>query len=164
MAMGPRLAIAAVAAACHLIVVAAGALGAEVRAGGALGAYVTLSGAASARGFFGKVIEPTPRPSFEVRTRDGAVRALSLAPSAGRDAEIRLASTLGARMAEDDEACRAIAARCAARILARHPEAEGVIVKLRADDLPTMAEAERGAAPRSRVLYEGLFSAREAEP
>jgi hypothetical protein len=142
----------------HLGFVTAGACELDFhRAGWAVAQVAALSGSDSAYGFFAPGVGSQLRATFQVVDKDGATSDELLPTSASREAKLRIADLIALFWTGDEGLRRALAASWAGRILAKHPNAEGVMVHVDAYDLPSMAEYSAGKRPEWAPYYDATF-------
>ncbi|WP_437896453.1 hypothetical protein [Sorangium sp. So ce124] len=152
------------AAAIHLgLVLVLGVLHVRLPYGGwvepAVSYYGALSGASSAYSFFAPSVGPLPWATFEVRDRAGTLTTEVLETGANREADLRIKNIIGMYWDEQDPAARrALIASWVAKVFARHPEADSVVVRLESYDLPSMAEYRAGKQPRWYAEYQAKFN------
>ncbi|WP_437716015.1 hypothetical protein WMF45_06125 [Sorangium sp. So ce448] len=158
-------AAALVAVAGHLGLVVMGALQIHPEGDGwparALAVYGALSGAESGYAFFADSITPLPRASFHVSGAGGATLTDALESGASRETEIRILNLITPFLSvEDPTIQRSIAASWAGKVLARHPAAQSILVRLETCDLPTMREYREGKRSSWNMQYEAKFMTR----
>ncbi|WP_437283739.1 hypothetical protein WME90_44435 [Sorangium sp. So ce375] len=152
------------AAAIHLgLVIVLGVLHVRLPYGGwaerAVGYYGAFSGASSAYSFFAPSVGPLLWATFQVRDRAGTLTTEVLETGASREADIRVKNIVGMYWDEQDPAVRrSLVASWAAKVFAKHPEADSVVVRLEIYDLPSMAEYREGKEPRWHVEYQAKFN------
>ncbi|WP_437324308.1 hypothetical protein [Sorangium sp. So ce381] len=152
-----RLAMAAAAA--HLGIVVLGALQVDLHKAGRLGQavayYGALSGADSGYNFFAPSVSALPWARFQVTDARGRVISDVLESGANHEADLRVRSIVALFMTEEDESLRrSLAASWAGKVLARHPGAASVIVRLDVCDLPSMQEYREGKRPTWGLIYQ----------
>ncbi|WP_437577701.1 hypothetical protein [Sorangium sp. So ce887] len=161
--MGRRRAIVLLAAAvAHLVVVCLGALhvyiGDEGWARRAVKVYGLLSGADSGYSFFAPGVGTTLAASFQVNGANGEIAADVLETGVSREADIRVRNIIGMFSLEEDERVRrSLVASWAGKVLARHPDADGVVVQLDTFELPSMAEYREGKTTGWTLNYRAKF-------
>jgi hypothetical protein len=158
-------AAALVAVVGHLGLVVMGALQIHPDGDGwlarALAVYGGLSGAESGYAFFADSITPLPRARFHVSDAGGAILIDALESGFSRETEIRILNLVTPFLnVEDPTIQRSIAASWAGKVLARHPAAEGVLVRLETYDLPSMPEYREGKRSGWNLQYEAQFMIR----
>ena len=152
-------------AAAHLVCVSLGAL--EVRlpdgglAGRTIARYAALTGADSSYGFFAPFVGTQLRVIFEVTDRAGRKIEEPLQLGDNREISLRIANVVAMYWSQDDELRRALSASLAGKILATHPEAERVAVRLDVFEMPTMKAYREGDRPRWALHYRTRFVPRE---
>ncbi|KYF77652.1 hypothetical protein BE11_34805 [Sorangium cellulosum] len=162
--IGKRALFVLPAAAIHLgLVIVLGVLHVRLPYGGwverAVGYYGALSGASSAYSFFAPSVGPLPWATFQVRDRAGTLTTEVLETGASREADLRVKNIIGMYWDEQDPAMRrSLVASWVAKVFAKHPEAESVVVRLESYDLPPMAEYRAGKQPRWYVEYQAKFN------
>ncbi|WP_438033931.1 hypothetical protein [Sorangium sp. So ce204] len=125
----------------------------------AVGYYGAFSGASSAYSFFAPTVGPLLWATFEVRDRAGALTTEVLETGASREADLRVKNIIGMFRDEQDPAVRrSLVASWAAKVFAKHPAADSVVVRLESYDLPSMAEYRAGKQPRWYVEYKAKFN------
>lgn len=154
-----------VAAVGHLSLVTMGALQIHPQGDGwlyrAIAYYSALSGAESAYAFFARSVTPLPRANFHVSDATGATTTDTLESGASRETEIRILNIITPFLRNEDPAIhRSIAASWAGKVLARHPGAQSIAVRLETYDLPSMREYREGKPPRWDLHYEAKFRPR----
>ncbi|WP_155798703.1 hypothetical protein [Sorangium cellulosum] len=161
--MGRRRAILLLAAAAaHLAVVCLGALhvqlGDEGWARRAVTYYGLLSGADSGYSFFAPGVGATLSASFQLNDANGEIVTDLLETGVSREADIRVRNIIGMfRLEEDETVRRSLVASWAGKVLARHPDADGVVVQLDTLELPSMAEHREGKTPGWTLNYRAKF-------
>jgi hypothetical protein len=149
----------------HLGLVAMSALHVDVGGEGGIGRaaqyYSQLTGADTRFGFFAEDVGTLPRATFDV-TEDGVTTTEDLETGASREGDFHVILLVASLFGVEggDEAQRAVAASMAAKILARHPAADSVVVHGQSYALPTMEDYRQGARPAWDVIYEGQFMPR----
>jgi len=161
-ATGRRRAILLFAAAAHLVVVCLGALHVSVGDGGwarrAAQVYGMLSGADSGYSFFAPEVGTTLSASFQVNSANGSKVTDVLETGVSREADIRVRNIIGMFWLEDDQAARrSLVASWAGKVLARHPDADSVVVRLDTFELPTMADYRDGKTTGWKLNYRAKF-------
>ncbi|WP_437591264.1 hypothetical protein [Sorangium sp. So ce1000] len=156
---------ALVAVVGHLGLVVLGALQIHPEGDGwlarALAYYGALSGAESGYDFFAHSITPLPRARFHVSDAAGATLTDALESGASRETEIRILNLVTPLLNVEDPAIqRSIAASWAGKVLARHPAAESVLVRVETYDLPSMREYREGKRSGWNLQYEAKFMLR----
>ncbi|WP_437946473.1 hypothetical protein WME98_37260 [Sorangium sp. So ce296] len=152
------------AAATHLgLVLVLGVLHVRLPPGGwverAVGYYGALSGASSAYSFFAPSVGPLPWATFEVRDRAGTLTTDVLETGASREADLRVKNIIDMYWDEQDPAVRrSLVASWVAKVFAKHPEADSVVIRLESYDLPSMAEVRAGKQPQWYVEYRAKFT------
>jgi hypothetical protein len=125
----------------------------------AVGYYGALSGASSAYSFFAPTVGPLLWATFEVRDRAGTLTTEALETGVSREADLRVKNIVGMFWDEQDPAVRrSLVASWAAKVFAKHPEADSVVVRLEIYDLPSMAEYRAGKQPQWNVEYKAKFN------
>lgn len=146
----------------HLALVALGAAQIEVGDWGLVGrvlsAYGSLSGSTSGYSFFAPGVGSPMRASFDITESDGKTVTEDLG-IANREVALRVGNIVEAfRDQIDDEAARrSLAASWAGHVLARHPRARAVRVRLEEYDLPTMAGLRQGEETGWEPIYGATF-------
>ncbi|WP_437875807.1 hypothetical protein [Sorangium sp. So ce513] len=165
--MGRRRAVLLLAAAtAHVVMVCLGAL--QVRVGDegwarrALTYYGLLSGADSGYSFFAPGVGTTLSARFQVNGANGEIAADTLETGVSREADIRVKNIIGMFSLEEDPMVRrSLVASWAGKVLARHPDADSVVVRLDTFDLPSMAEYREGKSTGWTLNYRARFVHRE---
>lgn len=146
----------------HLSLVALGAAQVDLerlgRVGQVLAAYGSLSGSTTGYSFFAPGVGSPMRAQFDVTGSDGRTVTETLA-AGDRESALRLGNIIEAardRM-EEKATRRALAASWAGHVLARHPFARSVKVRLEEYDLPTMTDSRRGASEGWVPIYSATF-------
>ncbi|WP_437627812.1 hypothetical protein [Sorangium sp. So ce1151] len=157
-----RAIILLAAAAAHLAVVCLGALqvhvGDEGWARRAVKYYGLLSGADSGYSFFAPGVGTTLSASFQVNGADGKIASDVLETGVSREADIRVRNIIGMFWLEEDEMVRrSLVASWAGKVLARHPDADSVVVQLDTFELPSMAEYREGKTTGWELNYRAKF-------
>ena len=146
------------AAGAHLALVICGAAGvtpvspAHV-AGRVIETYRAYSGASSGFGFFAPGVASEWRATFDV-CREGHCIPVTEEQAAGEGRLLLL--TINGLLGES-ELRDLLAASHAARVFARYPHADAVLVKAAVYMVPSMAQYRRGARPQWRNLYGFAF-------
>jgi len=146
----------------HLVLVAIGAMQIDLNRWGGWGRmirfYGGLSGSISNYSFFAPEVGSPMRASFEV-FEAGGKKTTEGFPEANREITLRLGNIVDIFHEELDErdARRSLAASWASLILARHPGARGVKVRVDAFAVPTMKEFSEGKAAAWTELYHATF-------
>jgi hypothetical protein len=157
----PHLAIAA--AAVQLCFAAAGAMELDFdHAPSLIARYGALSGTDSSYGFFAPAVGTQLRVTFELTREDGTKSEDVLTTGASHEADLRIGDMVAIFWMDDEDLRRSLVGSWAGRMLARHPEATSVVVRLDAYDLPTMAEYRRGERPDWAPHYEAEFVHRKS--
>ncbi|WP_437632433.1 hypothetical protein [Sorangium sp. So ce854] len=165
--MGRRRAILLLAAAAaHIVVVCLGALhvrvGDEGWARRALTYYGLLSGSDSGYSFFAPGVGTTLAATFQVNGASGESAADALETGVSREADIRVRNIIGMFSLEEDPMVRrSLVASWAGKVLARHPDADSVVVQLDTFELPSMAEYRAGKTTGWTLNYRARFVHRE---
>lgn len=158
-----RQLIFAAAAACHLLLVAVGAMQINLAAleniPSLLRRYVAVSGANSGYGFFAPGVGSQLKASFDVVDAAGTTYHERLETGESHEADLRVGNIVGQFWDEyaDRAIQRSLAASWAAEMIARHPSAREVVVRLERYDLPTMADYHGGKRPRWEPFYRARF-------
>jgi hypothetical protein len=156
-----RLRAVALVAAAHLVLVALGALHVELSRGGplgrALGEYAALTGADASYGFFAPGFDGELFATFEITEPGGRATTDVLETGASREADFRTRNIVGTFFLGDEAWRRALAASWAGKMMARHPDAESVMVNLASYDLPSMEEVRRGRPAGWATRYRARF-------
>ncbi|WP_437957596.1 hypothetical protein WME76_40810 [Sorangium sp. So ce119] len=161
--MGRRRAILLLgAAAAHLVVVCLGALhvhiGDEGWARRAVKYYGLLSGADSGYSFFAPGVGTSLSASFQLNDANGETVTDVLETGVSREADIRVRNIIGMfRLEEDETVRRSLVASWAGKVLARHPDADSVVVQLDTLELPSMAEHREGKTAGWELNYRAKF-------
>ncbi|WP_437936567.1 hypothetical protein [Sorangium sp. So ce341] len=161
--MGRRRAVLLLAAAAaHVVVVCLGALhvhiGDEGWARRAVKVYGLLSGADSGYSFFAPGVGSTRSASFQVNGADGEIATDVLETGVSREADIRVRNIIGMFWLEEDQMVRrSLVASWVGKVLARHPDADSVVVQLDTFELPSMAEYREGKAAGWNLDYRAKF-------
>lgn len=161
--MGRRRAVLLLAAAAaHLVVVWLGALhvhiGDEGWARRAVTCYGLLSGADSGYSFFAPGVGTTLSASFRVSDANGTIATDVLETGVSHEADIRVRNIIGMFRLEGDEMMRrSLVASWAGKVLARHPDADSVVVQLDTFELPSMAEYREGKTTGWELNYRAKF-------
>ncbi|KYF59086.1 hypothetical protein BE08_39805 [Sorangium cellulosum] len=160
-----RAALLLAAAAAHVVVICLGALhvhiGDEGWARRAVKYYGLLSGADSGYSFFAPGVGSTLSASFQVNGPDGNIAADVLETGVSREADIRVRNIIGMfRLEEDPRVRRSLVASWAGKVLARHPDADSVVVQLDTFELPSMAEYREGKTAGWKLDYRAKFMRR----
>lgn len=150
------------AAAAHLAVVCLGALQVSMGDGGwarrAVQVYGLLSGADGGYSFFAPGVGTTLSASFQVNGANGSNATDVLETGVSREADIRVRNIIGMFSLEDDPTVRrSLVASWAGKVLARHPDADSVVVRLDTFELPTMAEYRDGKTTGWKLNYRAKF-------
>jgi hypothetical protein len=119
--------------------------------------YGALSGTDSSYGFFAPSVGTQLRVKFELTDAEGKKSEDILTTGASHEADLRIGDMVAMFWMAEQDLQRAMAACWAGRILARHPDADCVVVHLDAYDLPTMAEYREGQRPDWSPYYEAEF-------
>jgi hypothetical protein len=150
-------------AAAHLGVAAAGGLmfdWGSTTAGRAIAYYGELSGTNSPYSFFAPEIDAMPWATFEVNEGDGRTTTDTLETGASREADLRTRNLFSPFLQLEEGWQRPVAASMAGKILARHPDAEGVVMRVKSCALPTMEDYRKGARPGWLIEYEAEIAPR----
>ena len=128
-------------------------------AGFLVDSYAVLTGAGANYGFFAPGIGSELGARFEVEQPDGAILVDSLESRGTREIALRAGNIVRAfgDEVEHKEVRRALAASWAGKILARHPGASAVTVRIENYDLPNMRDYARGARPHWSPFYTARF-------
>jgi hypothetical protein len=152
----PHVAIGA--AAVQLCFAAAGALELDFdHANPVISQYAALSGTDSGYGYFAPDVGTHLRVTFALTSADGKTSADVLTTGASHEADLRIGDMIAMFWMVDQDLQRSLAASWAGRMLARHPEAERVVVHLDVYELSTMAEYREGKRPGWSPYYEAEF-------
>lgn len=124
--------------------------------------YGAVTGGTAGYGFFSPDISPEVRARFEVIDASGRRRAVSLT-GANREADLRVGNLVNwqwdlRKLDESLGTNRALAASCAGKIFANHPDARQVDVHVEYYDLPRMDRFQSGDAPRWVPYYKTSFT------
>jgi hypothetical protein len=158
----PRVAI--VASVVHLGFAAAGAMELDFdHAHPVISQYAALSGTDSSYGFFAPTVGTQLRVLFELTDAEGKKSTDILTTGASHEADLRIGDMVAIFWMVDLDLQRALAGSWAGRTLARHPDAQRVVVHLDAYDLPTMAEYREGTRPDWAPFYEAEFERRSKQ-
>ncbi|WP_437735271.1 hypothetical protein [Sorangium sp. So ce1335] len=154
------------AAAAHIVVVCLGALhvglGDEGWARRAVKYYSMISGADSGYSFFAPGVGTTLSASFLVNGANGESSTDVLETGVSREADIRVGNIIGMFWLEEDQTVRrSLVASWAGKVLARHPDADSVVVQLDTFDLPSMAEYREGKGTGWTPIYRAKLVHRE---
>ncbi len=153
-----RLCIAIVASVVQLGFAAAGAMELDFNhAPPVVAQYAALSGTDSAYSFFAPSVGTQLRASFELTDAEGKTSTDVLTTGTSHEADLRIGDMVAIFSMVGQDLQRSLAGSWAGRVLARHPEAEHVVVRLDAYDLPTMAEYREGKRPEWSPYYEAEF-------
>jgi len=153
----------------HLLLVAIGALMLQFPSGNSLAkmfhGYGKLTGASQGYNYFAPEITSELRARFEIEHANGKVDEGALSPGATREAQLRLNNIIGelGGMVGDEKARQALAARWAARIFQRSPDARTVTVVLESFRLPSLQEFKDRSQTGWELFYRGTF-ARKTDP
>jgi hypothetical protein len=162
-----RLALLSVAGA-HLALVAASALGFHVHGDGwvkrAIAEYGALSGADSFYSFFAPSVDTQLRPTFEITNNHGAVTGDVLMKPANTEVDIRIANLVGLFYWEDADLRSTLLHAWSCVVLARHPEAEQIVIRVEACDVPSMQAYRQGKKPEWRLVHQAVLSPQTALP
>ncbi len=161
-----RLRAIALLAAAHLGLVAMGALHVEIRREGllgrAVGEYAALTGADASYGFFAPTFDSDLFDSFEITEAGGHAATDALETGVSHEADFRVRNIVGTFFLGDEAWRRALAASWVGKMMARHPGASSVVLRLASYDLPSMDEIRRGQKPRWSIRYRARFVPRAA--
>jgi hypothetical protein len=129
--------------------------------------YGALTGGTAGYGFFSPDIAPEIRARFSVVGPGGQRRAAAIT-GANREADLRVGNLVNSqwdlrRTPESLANNRALAASCAGKIFANHPDAEEVDVQVEFYDLPTMSRYREGVRPRWVPYYRPSFTRPRAQ-
>lgn len=156
-----RLRVIALLAAAHLVLVAMGALHVELRREGllgrAVGEYAALTGADASYGFFAPAFDSDLFATFEITEPGGRATSDVLETGASHEADFRVRNIVGTFFQGGEAWRRALAASWAGKMMARHPGASSVVVRLASYDLPSMGEIRRGLKGHWSVRYRARF-------
>ncbi|WP_437586289.1 hypothetical protein [Sorangium sp. So ce1000] len=157
-----RAIILLAAAAAHLVVVCLGALQVDTGDGGwarrAVQVYGLLSGADSGYSFFAPGVGTNLSASFQVNGANGDDATDVLETGVSREADIRVRNIIGMFWLEEDQRVRrSLVASWAGKVLARHPDADSVVVRLDTFELPSMAEYRDGKTAGWKMNYRAKF-------
>lgn len=124
--------------------------------------FGAITGGTAGYGFFSPDIAPEIRATFQIVLASGERRPVPLT-GANREADLRVGNLVNSqwdlRKTEESLATnRALAASCAGKIFARHPEAQVVDVQVEYYDLPPMDRYRTGAIPRWVGYYSTSFT------
>jgi len=154
----------------HLFLVAIGALmlqfPPESTIANLFNGYGKLTGASQGFNYFAPEITSELRARFEIARANGKVDEESLSPGATREAQLRLNTIigeLGGRVG-DEKARQALAARWAARIFQRNPDARTVTVVLESFRLPSLQEFKDRSQTGWDLFYRGTFAHKISPP
>lgn len=148
------------AATAHVGLVAMGAAGASP--GGALAHYAAIAGTEGPYGFFAPGVAPELKATFEMEDDRGAVTTGVLETGVTPEADRRFKNIVTKLWLVSDKAGeRVFSAAWAKHMLARHPSAKTVTVRVDAYDLPTMRAWQNGARPTWRLRISETYRARE---
>lgn len=156
-----RLLVAA--AVFHLIVTLVGAAGKLPERGDpfsrTLQYYAAITGANNGYGFFAPGIGSQLRALFDVTEADGKVVTTGLQSGFSHEADLRVGNLIPRfwDADEDERLRRSLAASWAGKILARHPGARTVTVRLEQYDLPSMTEFASGKRGAWEPYYRARF-------
>jgi hypothetical protein len=164
--MTVRHGICCVLAAGHIVLIACGAARLPVADGGGTTAkvlqnYGALTGADATYGFFAPGVSPQLRASFILDDGAGRTWTAVLDGGGNREVELRIGSILGSTSfpwLRD-----AVIASWAARMFARQPDAQFVLVRIEVYDLPTMEQYRAGTRPEWNIVHEAGFFREEAD-
>jgi hypothetical protein len=158
------------AAACHLGLVVAGGLDRCLWEHGLPGRlltyYAALSGTSAGYSYFAPAVGAPLRATFTIVGDDGRTAVDALATGRTREADIRAEDLVevfnkksrrsrsrAGRRGADDRVRRDLARSWAAAMFARHPAAASVIVDVGYERVPSLSDAQSGAAPRWESIY-----------
>lgn len=148
-------------AAAHLVCVSLGALKVSLPdrslPGRAIARYAALTGADSNYGFFAPSVGRQLRLTFEVLDHAGGTTEEPLRLGDNREISLRTAQVVETFWTEDDDLRRALSASLAGKVLARHPEAKSVAVRLDLLEMPTMQAYREGEQPWWALYYRAQF-------
>jgi hypothetical protein len=167
--MTPKHAFFCVLALIHLILVACGALGISWEKKGSpwpkvLQAIRESSGSDANHGYFAPGVGPNYRMTFILKDAKGRTWTDILEKTDYHEANLRLAGIVDVMVSSDDFADEysAFAKSCAAKVLARHPSAVLVTVRVERDQTPSMAEWRAGKRVEWEKENDFTFTRKEA--
>ena len=165
--MSPRRRLALLSlAVVHFGLVAMGAVEMRLPGSGwatqAMEGYRALSGTNVYYSFFAPGVDTQVRPVFEVTDRSGVMTTDMLSRAVNSEVDIRIGNMTSFLKYEDEDFQRAILASWAGVMFARHPDAEQVVVRIEAFELPSMEESREGRKPGWEVDDRVTFSPQTA--
>ena len=128
----------------------------------AIDEYRALSGANVYYSFFVPGVDTQVRPVFEVTDRSGRMTTDMLSRSVDSEVDLRIGNLVSLLDHEEEDFQRALLASWAGVMLARHPGAERVVVRIEAFHLPSMEEYREGRRPEWHVRERVTFSPQTA--
>jgi hypothetical protein len=165
--MKPHTLILPALALCHLGLVLAGALGwrpdsSRTAIGTGLGWYGHMSGSNNRYGFYAPAVATGMRASFTLTDWEGRTWTDSLGRGNTAETDLRLGTLVS--MAGSDHWQSLLPSAWASALLARHPDADQVTIRIDYRELPSMAEHRAGAAPRWLTIYHSAFTRESPTP
>jgi len=148
-------------AAAHLTLVMLGAAHVDLSRFGPLGrglaAYSALSGADSTYGFFASEVIDQLEANFELVDRSGNRTTTSLVTGTNREADLLINNITLSLAPEDPELRRKVSASLAGKLLAQHPEAVEVVLRVDRIETVSIEEYRSGSRPERTTVYTARF-------